>query len=259
MVVTDVDNTLMKNYKNLTKEVVKAVKYCNQKGILFTLASGRGTFNLRDIARRIEEQGGEIDYIIGYNGAEVYDNKKHKLIHQDFLEKEEVIEILDVLENEEAYFYLHEEDKYYTKIEKDNQLAYDRLDRGYNVLEFEGVIETPKIYLSIKEGKIKQVYDKLKKELGTRYEVVQSGPKEIDINRKGVGKRTGYVALLGYVGMNNKEVLCFGDSENDLDLLAYATHSVAVENAMECIKEVTKYNTDSCVNHGVYNFIIKNI
>ena len=259
MIVSDVDNTLMKNFNSLTKEVIEAVKYCNNKNIKFAIASGRGTFNIKDIARRIEDEGGIVDYIIGYNGAEVYDNINYKFIHQDFLSKEEVQEILEVIDGEDLYFYLHEDDKYYTNIEKENTLASERIKRGYKVLDFERIISSPKVFLFVNEEKSDSIYKRIQEKIGKRYNVVKSAPDVIDINKKGVSKKSGYLSLLGYAELNNSDCLCFGDSQNDYELLEYAVNSVSVNNASQEIKELCKYQTMCCEENGVPKFIMENI
>ena len=63
------------------------------------------------------------------------------------------------------------------------------------------------------------------------------------------------VALLEKIDSNN--IICFGDGLNDIDMLEYCGVSVAMGNALEEVKNVCKYITDTNDNDGIVRFLEK--
>lgn len=51
----------------------------------------------------------------------------------------------------------------------------------------------------------------------------------------------------------------FGDGENDIQMLKYATHSYAPENAMECTKNVVNNICYLCQEDGVAQMIAQKL
>nr|WP_164966397.1 HAD hydrolase family protein [Companilactobacillus metriopterae] len=60
-----------------------------------------------------------------------------------------------------------------------------------------------------------------------------------------------------YNNISKKEILSFGDSYNDLEMISGSGVGVAMENAEQKIKEVADYVTSSNDELGVSNFINK--
>ena len=76
LVVCDIDNTLVQKHQPLTERARNAIIEMRNRGILFGLASGRGTQQLKILD---EQWGITSDVVIGMNGAELYD-KKYELL-----------------------------------------------------------------------------------------------------------------------------------------------------------------------------------
>lgn len=80
---------------------------------------------------------------------------------------------------------------------------------------------------------------------------VTSGYGAVSILPKGVHKAWGVEQVLRPLGIKARDVLAFGDSDNDVELLAYAGHSYAMANATERVKAVAKHLAPSHVDQGV--------
>lgn len=52
---------------------------------------------------------------------------------------------------------------------------------------------------------------------------------------------------------NEYESMAFGDSDNDLPMLKYASISVAMGNGTDSVKEISSYITDPIDENGIYN------
>lgn len=77
--------------------------------------------------------------------------------------------------------------------------------------------------------------------LPKNWRVTQSGFGYFDIIPKGVSKLTGIQELQRLWGIQKEEILAFGDSSNDIELLSYLPNSFAMGNANAEVKQVAKY------------------
>ena len=70
LVICDIDNTLVQKHQPLTDRARAAILELRSRGVLFGLASGRGTKQLKILD---EQWGITSDVLIGMNGAQLYD------------------------------------------------------------------------------------------------------------------------------------------------------------------------------------------
>ncbi len=54
------------------------------------------------------------------------------------------------------------------------------------------------------------------------------------------------------------ETYAFGDGHNDIEMLTMVDNGVAMGNAVEALKAVANVVTDSCIDLGVYNYLVEN-
>lgn len=88
-------------------------------------------------------------------------------------------------------------------------------------------------------------------------EIVSSWNDNFEVMRNGSTKGDAVRYLANYFGIDKEEVMCIGDSENDLSMIKYAGTGIAMGNASEDIKSVADYVTDTNVNDGVAKAINK--
>ena len=74
---------------------------------------------------------------------------------------------------------------------------------------------------------------------------------------KGVSKGNSVKILADYYGINREQVICIGDSENDLSMIKFAGLGVAMGNGSLAVKEAAQYITDSNNCDGVAKVIEK--
>ena len=62
--------------------------------------------------------------------------------------------------------------------------------------------------------------------------------------------------LLKHYGSNFSQVIFFGDSGNDLELIEAAKLGIAMGNAIPPLKEAADYVTDAVDKNGIWNALI---
>lgn len=73
----------------------------------------------------------------------------------------------------------------------------------------------------------------------------------MEISYKGVSKAHGMLELCESLGCKAENIIAFGDSANDLELLKTAGFSVGMGNAEQCVKLTVDYITDPVTEDGV--------
>lgn len=69
----------------------------------------------------------------------------------------------------------------------------------------------------------------------------------------GFSKATGIQFLMEYLQIHSSDCYAFGDSINDMEMLQYVPHSVAMGNAVEDVLQVAEYRTTDILENGIEN------
>jgi len=73
----------------------------------------------------------------------------------------------------------------------------------------------------------------------------------IEIVRSGVTKATGLQVIAEHYGVRQEDVIAFGDEDNDLEMIQYAGHGVAMGNANQILKDVANHITATNDEDGI--------
>ena len=73
----------------------------------------------------------------------------------------------------------------------------------------------------------------------------------IDIVAKGSGKDVGIKHFIETYGINRDDIMAFGDAENDIRMLNYASIGVALGNASDEVKKIADYVTADIDDDGI--------
>lgn len=93
------------------------------------------------------------------------------------------------------------------------------------------------------------------------FSVVRSQEYIFEAMPKGYTKATALKALSEKLGFSPEQVMALGDAANDLEMLEFAYHSVAMGNATDEVKSICRYETTTNDNAGVaqaiYDYVLK--
>lgn len=112
------------------------------------------------------------------------------------------------------------------------------------VLEY---ADTEKIAMCISNG---YLGDDLTDLLSERFSVFQHY-SYAEFCKKGVSKATGMQKVLDFYKVKTEKCVAIGDSINDLDMLSFASISIAMGNADNTVKNKCKYVTKKVEEDGV--------
>ncbi|WWU66286.1 Cof-type HAD-IIB family hydrolase [Clostridium baratii] len=266
LICIDMDGTLLKDKKTVSEENLNSIKLAIKKGVKVVITTGR----IYDCAKMYSEKIGLDTPIIASNGAFI--GYKDKVIYNNPLKKEDILKFLEVTKKHGLKAYLtanfgiiSEEElaedhvyKILNKTLKDEEKV--KLIVSDNIKEeiekFDG--EILKGVCADKNNKVNLIKAREELEsLNTNMEIVSSWNDNFEVMRNGSTKGDAVRYLANYFGIDKEEVMCIGDSENDLSMIKYAGIGVAMGNASEDIKRVADYVTDTNVNDGVAKTINK--
>ena len=82
--------------------------------------------------------------------------------------------------------------------------------------------------------------------------ITRSSPYSVDIISQGMSKLKGIEKAGDHYGFTTDQVMAFGDSTNDVEMLAGVRYSVAMGNGSKKVKDVASYVTASNNEDGIY-------
>ena len=105
--------------------------------------------------------------------------------------------------------------------------------------------EIVKLAMHFEGGIPKEAEEWFHKKYDGTIQVVDSGNGWLDFNPKGSSKGAALKILAEHLGISTKEMIAFGDSENDIAMLQEAGVSYAVESAKDHVKEAADHVCES--------------
>lgn len=274
LVALDIDGTILDDKEQLTKENIDAIHSSIKKGVPVCLCTGR---NIHNTKRVYEQLKIETPYVC-IDGAVLYDRKNNKYIKNDRLNKNILLEILDIVDKEHLYVELCTKHNYVKYIKTPDLAKYiysgvpNTIQKKYTDYFVRGArfVKTKdkaikwlneEVHQLIFAGE-KEIADKVKETiLSKNYEGIEVKDDlwegYVFISLKNCRKIDGVKALCDYYGIDLSEAITVGDQMNDFDMIKGAGLGVAMGNAHEKILDIADYVTFDNNNSGVANVINK--
>ena len=96
--------------------------------------------------------------------------------------------------------------------------------------------------------------EKLARDLGEEFQlVVHTGDKVFEVIPAGHSKATGIKKVCELFNINLEDTYAFGDSANDLEMLEFVAHGVAMGDGDQETKDVADYVTTGVEEDGIAN------
>lgn len=266
LLCVDLDGTLLDDQKQLLPENASAVRQAWESGMEICIASGRGA----ESAGEYLDEMGITGSVVALNGGQVVCHGK-ELFMADMAP--EIVEpVLEIAENMKLICYFND-GKRTLAVNEDEESIKNRLKDNLQLLRTyqaetpesmrkkirSGVQSVAKI--SIREddsARLEEVREKIAGRI--HVEAAKSDANYLDIFPLGQSKWTGIEKLLAYLHIPAECCACFGDNENDREMLERAGLSIAMGNAGIDLKTradfVTKRNGECGVAYGVYTWIL---
>jgi 5-amino-6-(5-phospho-D-ribitylamino)uracil phosphatase len=102
-----------------------------------------------------------------------------------------------------------------------------------------------------------KVRERFKKRFGNKISIMRSYPTFLEVIKNGVSKGEGLKIAMKHRGLKPKEVIAFGDEENDVPMFSVAGFSAAPKNAREKIRKAADFVYGSNTEEGLAVYLEK--
>ncbi|MGV3087908.1 Cof-type HAD-IIB family hydrolase [Streptococcus suis] len=266
LIATDMDGTFLDGNGQIDRARFSAIlDQLDARDIPFVIASGNGMNRLLKLCQGFEDRL----IFVSDNGARVVEKGETRVRHM--LDRDLVAAILDyfrgswgevclMLANDQTIFMQEGANQPFAgsdlPIAPEQMQAF--LDKVTFLADLSQLPAEQPIYKAgiwVEEGKVEVLTSAFNRALEGRLTAVTSGYGSIDILPVGIHKAWGIEQVIQPLGITMAQVMAFGDSDNDLEMLAQAGYSYAMENATDRVKAVAKYRAPSHLDSGVLQVI----
>lgn len=270
-IISDLDGTLL-GHNHETHQVIadeNTIDFLNKLNgtnkYKITIATGRHFANVIDIIETVKLDYADNGFIIGMNGAQIYSCKDKKLIQNTYIENELLANIPVAIEYFEKnynnkFFVIGYQDNVHNMFVYDNKSKYldanieiikkhedDKKSLNMTLIEnFNQVSNVYKIIFSLEPPyDYEKILSDLKKIL-PNMNFAQSSERFIEVFPKSVDKSIAIDYInQNYYNFDKNEIIAFGDSFNDLEMLEYAGTSVTKQAAHAKVRKICDYVIDA--------------
>lgn len=247
----DVDRTLLTHDHVLLPEVAQAASRFQEQEVPFILATARSPTGLEKVHAGVSAS----NIACCFNGAWVGFVDTRETITEMRLVRSDALKAMQIVHQMGGSPIWFDLDSCYV-LESDFAIAKERTDvTGDTLVSIQTLDEAPgepfKLLATFSERTVEQSVRDLDKKVGDWMTVAQSGPKLVELVSKGLGKEKATSFVSDLLGVDPKNTVAAGDSENDYEMLKWAGIAVTVANAGPKIKRVADILAPSCDDGGL--------
>lgn len=262
----DVDMTLTSKGGPLPDITRLAFQVLHEHGVMLGLATGREIDDKLKHTGELWDLGFELDFIVGLNGGMVYNRHTGSMYSVELMTIEEMKEILT--------YMMPLVEKYQISINAEGgdnhnamyiqgELLESARRHGFTFVDKTGDIDgfcerrAYKMLFRAEPEYGQQVRDMFLAKYGENYQIIETFPGTVEVMHKGIDKGSGLLRYAEEAGIDPKNIISFGDSENDNTLLQVSGWGVCLKDGnkqtMTYADDVTDYD---CESGGVGHYLI---
>ena len=263
VIATDMDGTLLdpKGQLDLPR-LEKILDKLDQCDIRFVIATGNEVHRMRQLLGHLAERV----VLVVANGARIFEN--NELIQAQTWDDAMVDKALAHFKGRECQdqFVVTAMNGGFVKegtvfTELDKFMTPEMIEKLYQRMNFVDEFDPNlfggvlKMSMVVGEERLDSVLQEINDLFDGHVRAVSSGYGCIDILQDGIHKAWGLVELLKRWNLKPEQIMAFGDSENDIEMLELAGISYAMENAEEAVKRVATKVAPANSQAGVYQVL----
>lgn len=255
LVAIDLDDTLLRDDLTISQFSMDILKEVQEAGVIVTLATGR----MLPSARPYAEQLGFDVPLITYQGALVKNVFSGDVLYNCPLSQEVASMVIQYGRKRKIHVNLYVEDKLFVERVTKAGEHYERLAGvPFTIVDdLEELLEKNlpyKMLLIDDQQVIDQELEELREILRVAEldaHLTKSKPTYLEVNHPQATKGIALKKLAECLEISREQVVAFGDSFNDLEMLEFAGYGFAVANAYPEVRAKARYTTASNNEDGV--------
>lgn len=271
VIFMDIDGTLVNDNGVIPDSARLAVKKVRENGHLVFICSGRSKAELFD---DILEVG--FDGIIGAAGGYIEVNQE--VIFHENVKAEDVRQLVTFFDEHGVDFYLESNGGLFASKNckqhlrsiiadyvKENPEAKEEVEKGLQpfhdtLIDDEDLIREDINKISFLASDLP--FERIEQEFASTFTVIRStvplfGENSGELSIPGIHKATAIAKLLEHLNIDKKDTFAYGDGMNDLEMIEYVQHGIAMGNAKKALKQAADDVTDTHDGAGIWNSFLK--
>lgn len=271
VIFMDIDGTLVNDNGVIPVSARLAVKKARENGHLVFICTGRSKAELFD---DILEVG--FDGIIGAAGG--YMEVNQEVIFHENVKAEDVRQLVAFFDEHGVNFYLESNGGLFASKNckqhlrsiiadyvKENPEAKEEVEKGLQpfhdtLIDDEDLIREDINKISFLASDLP--FERIEQEFASTFTVIRStvplfGENSGELSIPGIHKATAIAKLLEHLNIDKKDTFAYGDGMNDLEMIEYVQHGIAMGNAKKALKQAADDVTDTHDGAGIWNSFLK--
>jgi len=258
LIALDMDGTLLaSDHYTVPLRNIEAIQAADRNGIHICICTGRMLEDASDFARRLHLPC----MLIACNGTRAADGilPEANIFYRKAFRPEDAHAALDILMPSGIMVNVFEDGLVSTRqsaerneyhLVKRNLIRAVYGESSVREAANRGIMKIFAVDFASEKGRLDMLRAKLKEKL-PHLQVTSSADNNIEIMPPGAGKGAALREMAVHLGLEREAVMAIGDAHNDLSMLEYAYHSVAMGNAAQEIQRACRYMTASNDECGV--------
>lgn len=254
LVAIDLDGTLLHDDCTISEYTKNVIEKASRNGILVVPTSGRGFRNIKEQVKDIEG----LKYCICGNGSLVAKIDTEEILYNHKIPAKTAFKVYQEIRKRGGFVQIYSDtDTYVEKgvgqILYETQLPIEFCD---NILSTDIPILSAKLLIKRNLMSVNKFHvafpDSVEMEKFAEYcktieGIICTYPTDynMEIFADGCNKDKGIRVICNANGIDRKDTIAIGDSDNDVAMIRYACIGIAVANAMDVLKEAADYITKS--------------
>lgn len=266
VIFLDIDGTLVNDHNAIPESAKEAVAKARANGHYVFICTGRATSQVVGPVKTLELDG----RVCSAGG---YVEMNGKVIREKYMTKEDVEFIVNYMESKRICYCLEapngafvcKRTKQYfrdiiaARIERHPEKKQE-IEEGFQafvdiMIDDEDMIRTDITKVTFFGSEV--AYEEIEAAFKGRFEILPNSVKLAqknggEIMLPGVHKATGIQAVLDELKLDKANSFAYGDGLNDLEMIQFVAHGIAMGNACEALKKVATDVTDDVEKDGLF-------
>ena len=258
LLAIDIDGTLLSSKGELTDRTIQALKNAKKAGIFCILATGRMSCSGLVFAKQL----GFSAPCVFYNGAVIMNPKTQEIYFKQEIEASLVARVCDFFRENGWYLQKYVADRLCVVDASDERTQY-----YVSIAKVEPISMGERFWTEHKSSTkllgcakagledFSEMLEKTQAKFGKELYVASSWKRFVELVNPGVNKAQAVAKVSEMLRLTRENVISFGDSTNDAEMLRWAGCGVAMGNASDTTKACADIVIDTNDNEGLAKYV----
>ena len=261
----DIDMTLTGKGEGLPEITKEAFRILREHGVLLGLATGR------ELEKKLFDQASnwdldyQFDFLIGMNGGMVWDRFHEDMWSMDLMDQKKMREIME--------YMMPLVDKYHIMVNVEGGGNHSIINageeaiamakrHGFDFIDVHGDLDAfcaqsgYKILFRTEAQYEKEIREYFLSRYGHEFQMIGTYPGTVEVMQKGIDKGSGLERFARNNSIDMKDIISFGDNENDNSMLVASGWGVSLKDGAELTRQLADDITDyDCMDAGVGHYL----